>query len=279
MSKKIPLLIHVPVVHRGFLDFLSKNKKDISEIHIFDTKLVEKMSDLKTDIAAIDFKNIKKILRSLGFKKVSLITEKNIKKFDDTRLMMINDQVSRAIKENYLKSSTISWKDVFLRWDKDSVLAEHSLNEKVSSRSEDGLMVKEAYEEAQKSTDWWRRVGAVLVKDNQIILRAYNRSIPNDYTPYQVGNVRDYIKAGEKQELSPSIHAEQIIISEAAKAGISLEGTKLYITHFPCPVCSKLIMFSGIKKCYFVEGASNLAGEKMLKLAGVDLFAVKYNKK
>ncbi len=275
MSKKPPLIINIPVVHRGFLEFLNKNKKNISEIFIIDSGLVEKMSDLKTDIASIDFKNAKKVLNSLGFKKIGIVNEKNIKKFDSKSIMMVNDQVSRSLKENYLKNSLVRWEDVFLRWDKASVLAEHSLSEKVSSKSEDNLMTKEAYVEAGKSTDWWRRVGAVLVKNNKIILRAYNRAVPNDYSPYQVGNIRDYIKAGERQELSPSIHAEQIIIVEAARKGISLEGTKLYITHFPCPVCSKLIMFSGIKKCYFVEGASNLDGEKMLKLAGVDLLAVK----
>ena len=278
MSKKFPLIINVPVVHRGFLDFLNKSKKDISDIFIIDSKLVEKMSDLKSDIASIDFKNCKKVLNSLGFKKINLVSEKNIKWFDKKPVIMINDQVSRALKEHYLKNSQIIWKDVFLRWDKDSVLAEHSLNEKVSSESEDERMTVEAYKEAENSTDWWRRVGAVLVKDGKIILRAHNRGIPTDYSAYQAGNIRDYVKAGEKQELSPSIHAEQFIITEAAQKGISLEGTKLYITHFPCPVCAKLIMFSGIKKCCFSEGASNLDGEKMLKLAGIDLLAVKYKK-
>ena len=244
-----------------------------------DAKLIEKMSDLKTDIASIDFKNCKKILNSFGFEMINLVSEKNIKMFDGKSIMMVNDQVSRALKENYLKNSKIVWKDVFLRWDKNSVLSEHSLNEKVSSELEDEIMMKEAYKEAEKSTDWWRRVGAVLVKGNKVILRGHNRGIPNDYTPYQVGNVRDYVKAGERQELSPSIHAEQNIIAEAAKKGISLENTKLYITHFPCPMCTQLIMFSGIKKCCFVEGASNLKGEEMLKLAGVDLFAIKLNKK
>ena len=279
MNKKIPLLINIPVVHKGFLDFLNKNKKNISEIFVMDAKLVEKMSDLKTDIASIDFKNCKKILNSLGFKKINLVNKKNIKKFDRKSLMMVNDQVSRALKDAYLKNSQILWKDIFLRWDKNSVLAAHSLNEKISSETEDEITMKEAYKEAKKSTDWWRRVGAVLVKNHKIILRGHNRGIPNDYTSYQVGNVRDYIKAGEKQEFSPTIHAEQSIIAEAAKKGISLENTKLYITHFPCPMCTQLIMFSGIKKCCFVEGASNLLGEKMLKLVGVDLFAVKFNKK
>lgn len=272
------LIINIPVIHKGFLDFLNKNKKNIREIFIMDGILVEKISDLQAEIAAIGFKDCKKILNSLGFKKISLVSEKNIKKFDGEQIMMVNDQVSRAIKERYLKNSNILWKDVFLRWDKDIVIAEHSLDERVSFESQDELMIKEAYKEANNSTDWWRRVGAVLVKDKQIIFRSYNRAIPDDYTPYQVGNIRDYIKAGEKQELSPSIHAEQIIITEAAKKGISLENTELYITHFPCPVCAKLILFSGIKKCCFVEGASNLNGEKMLKLAGVDLLAVKIKK-
>ncbi len=279
MAKKITLIINVPVVHKGFLDFLNKNKKSISDIFIMDQKLVEKMSDLQAEISSIGFKDCKNFLNSLGIKKVSLIKEKDIKKFKGKSVMMINDQVSRTIKEKFLENTNIIWKDVFLRWDKDAVIAEHSLDEKISSETTDETMIGEAYKEAGKSTDWWRRVGAVLVKDKRIILKAYNRAIPDDYTPYQVGNIRDYVKAGEKQELSPTIHAEQIIITEAAKKGISLENTELYITHFPCPVCAKLILFSGIKKCCFVEGASNLNGEKMLKSAGVDLLAVKYKNK
>ncbi len=273
------LIINIPVVHKGFLDFLKVNKKNISEIFIMDSKLVEKMSDLKTDIAAIDFKNCERILNFLGFKKISSINQVNIKKLDGKPVMMINDQVSRAIKEYYLKNSKILWKNVFLRWDRNSVLAEHSLNEKVSSKIEDRQMMTAAYKEADKSTDWWRRVGAVLVKKDKVVLRGHNRGIPNDYTPYQVGNIRDYVKAGERQELSPTIHAEQLVIAKAAQGGISLKGAKIYITHFPCPVCAKLIMFSGIKKCYFSEGASNLDGERMLKFAGVDLFLVNYKKK
>ena len=279
MAKKIALIINIPVVHKGFLDFLNKNKKNISGVFIMDPKLVEKMSDLQAEISSIEFMDCKKVLNSLGFKKISLIREKDLQKFQEKPVMMINDQVSRAIKERFFKNNNIIWKDVFLRWDKDTVIAEHSLNEKISTESIDEIMMSEAYREAGKSTDWWRRVGAVLVKDKKIILRAYNRAIPDDYTPYQVGNIRDYVKAGEKQELSPTIHAEQIIITEAAKKGLSLENTELYITHFPCPVCAKLILFSGIKKCCFVEGASNLNGEKMLKSAGIDLLAVKYNNK
>ena len=279
MIKKIALIINIPVVHKGFLDFLNKNKKNISEVFIMDQKFVEKMSDLQAEISSIEYKDCKKLLNSLGTKKTSLIKEKDIKKFDGKTVMMINDQVSRTIKERFFNNTNVVWKDIFLRWDKDTVIAEHSINEKISSETTDEIMIEEAYKEAGKSTDWWRRVGAVLVKDKRIILKAYNRAIPDDYTPYQVGNIRDYVKAGKKQELSPTIHAEQIIITEAAKKGISLENTELYITHFPCPVCAKLILFSGIKKCCFVEGASNLNGEKMLKSAGVDLLAVKYKNK
>ncbi|MFA6300869.1 MAG: deaminase [Candidatus Paceibacterota bacterium] len=278
MAEKKILIINIPVIHKGFLDFLKKNKNNVSKIFIVNPKLVEKISDLRNDIAAIDYRESKKILISLGFKNISSIGEKNIRKLNGSSVVMINDHVSREIKKFFLKNSQVIWKDVFLRWDKDSISAEHFPGEKISAKKEDKIKIAEAYKEAKKSTDWWRRVGAVLVKGNKVVLRGHNRGVPDDYTSYQVGNIRDFIKAGEKQELSSTIHAEQKIVAEAAQKGISLKGTKLYITHFPCPVCAKLIMFSGIKKCFFVEGASNLDGGKMLKLAGVDLFVVDCSK-
>ncbi|MBL7150255.1 MAG: hypothetical protein ISS84_01385, partial [Candidatus Pacebacteria bacterium] len=48
----------------------------------------------------------------------------------------------------------------------------------------------------------------------------------------------------------------------------------LYLTHFPCSVCAKLIAYSGIKNLYFSEGASNLDGKKILELVGVKITRV-----
>jgi dCMP deaminase len=275
MTIKKTLILYVPVIHKGFLNFIEKNQKKIGKVFLISEPLVCELSEIKPDIASLDPKKILKFLSLFGIKNISVLTKKDISKLSNEKIMMINDEVSRNLFEKYLSKSNVEWKDIFLRWDSKSVLADKPLDEKVSTDLFDIKMMKEAYKEANNSTDWWRRVGAVLVKDGKIIIRGYNKAVPNDYTPYQVGNIRDYVKAGQKQELSPTIHAEQKIISEATRRGISLENTKLYITHFPCPMCTQCVMYSGIKECFFVEGASNLQGEKLLKLAGVKLSAVK----
>jgi len=274
MTKKA-LVIYVPVIHKGFLNFLNKNRKKIGEVFLISESLISELSEIKPDIASLDSRTVLKLFNLFGIKNISVLTKSNISKIQKSEIIMINDEISRTLSEKYFPKSDIEWKNVFLRWDSKSVLANKPLKEKVSKNSFDIEMMKEAYKQGENSGDWWRHVGAVLVKDKKIIFKAYNNALPSDQTPYQVGNIRDYIKAGEKQELSSTIHAEQKIISLAAKEGISLKDSSLYITHFPCPVCTKLIMFSGIKECFFVEGASNLEGEKLLKLAGIKLSSIK----
>jgi dCMP deaminase len=274
MVKKT-LIIYVPVIHKGFLDFLNKNKKNIGKVFLVSESLIPELSEIKPDIASLGSKTVLSLLNSFEINNISILTKKDMPGLLKDKIILINDEVSRNLFEKYLSKSDVEWKNVFLRWDSKSVLANKPLKEKISKNVFDIEMMKEAYKQGENSSDWWRHVGAVLVKNKKIIFRAYNKAMPDDYTPYQVGNVRDYVKAGEKQELSNTIHAEQKIISLAAKNGISLDGSSLYITHFPCPVCTKIIIFSGIKKCFFSEGASNLEGEKLLKLAGIELLAIK----
>ena len=69
--------------------------------------------------------------------------------------------------------------------------------------------------------------------------------------------------------------AEAGMIAEAAKKGVSLEGTEMYVTDFPCPVCAKQIAYSGVKKLYYTKGYSVLDGERILKDNGVRIIQVK----
>ena len=41
---------------------------------------------------------------------------------------------------------------------------------------------------------------------------------------------------------------EQNAISDAAEQGVSLEGATIYITHFPCINCAKILAAAGIKR-------------------------------
>lgn len=274
MLKKT-LIIYIPVIHKGFLDLFDRLRDKVGEIYIIEEKLQEELSEIKPSIAAIDTKKAKDLLEKIGFKNIFILSEKNIESLKGKDILLVQDELSRNLYEKYLADEKVVWESVFLRWDRENVVAEIPAD--IIHKSEDSFdveMMKEAYLEAEKSSDWWRQIGAVLVKDKKIIARSYNQGVPNDHAPYQLGSLRDFFKAGEKQELSPTIHAEQKLIAEAAKNGLKLEEGSLYLTHFPCPLCSKLIVWSGIKKIYFTEGASNLDGKNTMELARVKIIHI-----
>lgn len=54
-------------------------------------------------------------------------------------------------------------------------------------------------------------------------------------------------------EFGRSIHGEVSAISEAAKLGIAIQGATMYVTVFPCHLCSRYIIASGIAKIIFIE--------------------------
>lgn len=275
MLEKKNLILHMPILHRGYLEFLESQKDKISAVYIIDEKLQKELSEFNPDIAAMSPETIKGLLEKIGFQNIAILTKENIKDLGEKELLLVQDEISRNLYDKYLSGQKAEWASVFLRWDKSKVLSEKPLEDIGTSKDDfDYEMMEEARKEAQKTGDWWRKIGAVLVKDKEILIRGCNRDLPSDHTPYQMGEVRDFFKAGEKQELASTIHAEQNIIARAAKEGISLKGTSLYVTTFPCPVCAKLIACSGIKNLYFSEGGSNFDAKKVLDSAGVRIIYI-----
>lgn len=54
-------------------------------------------------------------------------------------------------------------------------------------------------------------------------------------------------------EFGRSMHAEVAAISEAARRGVSLNNSTLFVTLFPCHLCARYIISVGIKKVIFIE--------------------------
>lgn len=91
------------------------------------------------------------------------------------------------------------------------------------------------------------QVGCLIVKDNRIISQGYNGFLPG--CPHE-SIVRD-------NHEQATIHAEQNAISDCAKRGVSCNGTDIYITHFPCVICMRLICASGIKQIKYIDDYKN----------------------
>ena len=54
-----------------------------------------------------------------------------------------------------------------------------------------------------------------------------------------------------------TIHSEINAICDCAKRGVTLNGAKIYITHYPCLNCFKTICSSGIVEIVYLEDYNN----------------------
>jgi len=90
-------------------------------------------------------------------------------------------------------------------------------------------------------------VGSVIVKQNRIISMGYNGFISG-------ANHISRVVDNHEQSI---IHSEINALSDCAKRGASLEGGKIYITHYPCINCFKSIAACGIKEIYYLNDYNN----------------------
>jgi dCMP deaminase len=95
-------------------------------------------------------------------------------------------------------------------------------------------------------------VGAVIVKDRQILATGYNGSPPGSPHCTTQGYCYEGLQKCTDNNLpSRSIHAEANAIAQAAKHGIRTEGSSIYVTLEPCLACLKLIISAGIKQVFY----------------------------
>jgi len=90
-------------------------------------------------------------------------------------------------------------------------------------------------------------VGCLFVKDNRIISQGYNGYLPNC-------KHRSILREGHEQA---TVHAEQNAIADCAKRGVSCNGCTAYITHYPCIICCRILLASGITKIKYIHDYRN----------------------
>ena len=54
-----------------------------------------------------------------------------------------------------------------------------------------------------------------------------------------------------------TVHSEQNAIADAARRGVSIENSIIYITHYPCLICARLLIAAGIKEIKYIENYKN----------------------
>ena len=122
---------------------------------------------------------------------------------------------------------------------------------------------------AKRATCDRGRSGCVIVKDDEVIARGYNRRM---------------------RDMNALSHAEMNAILNYRGTRKELENSKIYVDLFPCNECAKLIVQAGIKEVVFLsdkfkdkegnllETDSVKASKKMFKECGVKMTEVNLNK-
>ncbi len=271
------LLLYVPVLHEGYIRILKKYAKKIDSLYILGREFTKEFAYLEEEIRAIQPETIAVLIKSLGLiKSIHILDQKSLKELRGSNIITAREGVINRLIDKYLKTEKITYDTIFLRWDEKHVATKKPVNyERISKNVFDRKMVALASKEGAKTSDWWREVGAIVVRGKKIILTGHNTHVPSEHSPYVHGDVRDFIPAGKHSDISSALHAEKYIVTKAARTGVALEGTSIYVSVFPCPDCAKVIAYSGIKRCYFSSGHTSFDGEKIMKANGVEIIFVK----
>jgi dCMP deaminase len=126
-----------------------------------------------------------------------------------------------------------------------------------------------AIQVSSRSTCNRKGVGAVIVRDRTILSTGYNGSIRGLAHCNEEGHMM------ENSHCVRTVHAEANAIAQAAKHGVNVNNSSIYITASPCWTCFKLLANSGINEIIFGEfyqddrifDAAKLAGVKLLHLS------------
>jgi dCMP deaminase len=131
---------------------------------------------------------------------------------------------------------------------------------------------------AKRATCDRGKSGCVITRNKRIICTGYVGSPPGFPHCDEVGHLLKKVIDEDgtvRQHCVRTIHAEQNAICQAARHGLSLEGTTLYCTMEPCRVCAMLIISVGIRKV-IVKRRYHAGGEtrELFRTAGIDLIVL-----
>ena len=131
-------------------------------------------------------------------------------------------------------------------------------------------------------------VGAIIVKDSQIISDGFNGTPSGFDNQCEITKKKDISKCVRCTwehcegcdnlflETKPEVlHAESNAITKCAKSGRASLGSTIYVTHAPCISCAKLIIQAGIIRVVYGEDYKNTLGIELLQKAGIKV--EKYN--
>jgi dCMP deaminase len=289
---KKTILLYLPVFHAGYLKLLQEHS-DATHIYLIGQKLIGTLSSAFPE--EISLRSLDRDPRCLSSRVAqnllsALIPQSKVLTLDSVPenwllnfdlVVMPDEQVCRFLYAQFSGCfGQVEFVQTFVRWDMPQTVLNRPVDADRTLTMEQfidqgyGPAIQLAEQEARKSSDFWRQVGAVLMRGREILLATSNRHLPTEYAPLLDGDPRSNFQAGEFIEFSTAIHAEAGLIALAARQGIQVKGLEVYADTFPCPACANMLAVSGIGVLFFHNGYSNVAALSILREHGVEIVHV-----
>lgn len=274
------LVLDIPVIHRGYIDLLRRHaiEGDVTTLYLIGGDILEDLGVPK-EIRAVDPETTKELLRALDLPfNIEILHLDTAGNLPTSGILTARDEVSRRMREQYFTDAKLTEENVFLRWDTSNTTVDRPGGfERETSDQFHIDMIKRTRELADMSSDWWRQVGVLIVRDGQILVEAYNKGFPTENAPYIDGNPRDHIQAGTLGFLSGTLHGEQAAIAKASRQQSGTQGADLYLNSYPCHACASMMGEAGISRVFFSGGNAYLNVEETLRAAGIESIFVREN--
>jgi len=135
---------------------------------------------------------------------------------------------------------------------------------------------------AERSTCNRAKVGAVIVRDKNILATGYNGAPAGMPHCTDAGCLiyESRTPNGDIEEnCFRTIHAEINAIAQAAKNGSNIKEASIYITHTPCIHCLKVLVNTGIKNIYYEVPYKLHTLEEIRRITQVHLEKVELSQK
>ncbi|MBI4086812.1 hypothetical protein HY416_02415 [Candidatus Kaiserbacteria bacterium] len=275
---------YIPVLHKGYADFLQEAEtRGAERLYLIGDDILETHEELdyihrKDRIRAIEAGKMAEALAPLTTLAVSVLTVENAVALGEENVGVVtpSEDIGKVVIQKYFPNSEVEYVNIFLRFNRENVDKERKGDAPKTIKASEfqKKLFGDVLAEADKSFDWWRQVGAALVKGEDVLFITHNEHTPEKQLPNIIGDARSLFKRGININYVTTAHAEAGAIAEAAKRGIATEGAELYVTAFPCPYCARIIAKSGIKTVYFLTGYAVLDGDEFFKEEGVEVIQV-----
>lgn len=127
---------------------------------------------------------------------------------------------------------------------------------------------------AQRSKDPGTQVGAVIAGADRRQLSAGYNGEPRGFTGYDMPWARESERGEMDTKYPYVVHAEENAVLNYRGVMRDMEGATVYVTHYPCNKCARIIAQVGIKRVVYEhvwDDGLRPVSEKIMRKAGISV--------